>query len=34
MTQDTKELILSLGFSLTLIFGAMLCAALVTEVIL
>lgn len=34
MTQDTKELILALGFSLLLILGAMLSAALVTEVIL
>lgn len=34
MTQDTKELILALSFSLLLILGAMFSAALVTEVIL
>ena len=34
MTQDTEELILALSFSLLLILGAMLSAALVTEVIL
>ena len=34
MTQDTKELILALSFSLLLILGAMLSSAFVPEVIL